>query len=114
MAISAGPLFTFNLSISFIVNFDPSKDTNARAELEAMWRELSGGGKALMPMDSYPFSDLYGWIQDRYRLSWQVTPVIMDEMMAHGTAEQVARVTKAFLPMKKFDIAAPRKAYESR
>jgi predicted 3-demethylubiquinone-9 3-methyltransferase (glyoxalase superfamily) len=72
MAISAGPLFKFNPSISFIVNFDPSRDKNARANLDALWKKLSQGGQALMPLDTYPFSERYGWVQDRYGLSWQL------------------------------------------
>ena len=72
MAISAGPLFTFNPSVSFILNFDPSKDNNARANLDRLWEQLSQGVTALMPLDTYPFSQHYGWIQDRYGLSWQL------------------------------------------
>ena len=72
MAISAGPLFTFNPSVSFLLNFDPSKDNNARAHLDRLWEQLSEGGTALMPLDTYPFSERYGWIQDRYGLSWQL------------------------------------------
>src|SRR5947209_124045 len=71
MAISAEPLFTFNPSVSFILNFDPSRDNQARVHLERLWEQLSEGGMALMPLDSYPFSERYGWIQDRYGLSWQ-------------------------------------------
>ena len=72
MAISAGPLFKFNPSVSFIVNFDPSRDTNARENLDAVWEKLSQGGTALMPLDKYPFSERYGWVQDKYGLSWQL------------------------------------------
>lgn len=73
MAISAGPLFKFNPSVSFIVNFDPSRDKNARASLDQLWKELSQGDSAvLMPLDKYPFSERYGWIQDKYGLSWQL------------------------------------------
>jgi predicted 3-demethylubiquinone-9 3-methyltransferase (glyoxalase superfamily) len=72
MAISAGPLFTFNPSISFILNFDPSRDVNARAHVDRLWEQLSAGGTALMPLDTYPFSERYGWIQDRFGLSWQL------------------------------------------
>jgi predicted 3-demethylubiquinone-9 3-methyltransferase (glyoxalase superfamily) len=72
MAISAGPLFTFNPSVSFFVNFDPAKGNNARKSLDAMWEKLSQGGAALMPLDKYPFSERYGWIQDKYGLSWQL------------------------------------------
>ncbi|MCA9947436.1 MAG: VOC family protein [Anaerolineales bacterium] len=72
MAIGAGPLFKFNPSISFFVNFDPSREENASQMLDAMWEKLSEGGKALMPLDKYPFSERYGWIEDRYGLTWQL------------------------------------------
>lgn len=72
MAISAGPLFKFNPSVSFFLNFDPLKDQNARENLDATWEKLSQGGSALMPLDKYPFSERYGWIQDKYGLSWQL------------------------------------------
>ena len=72
MAISAGPLFKINPSISFILNFDPSKDDKARENLNALWERLSDGGMALMPLQKYPFSEHYGWIQDKYGVSWQL------------------------------------------
>lgn len=72
IAISAGPLFKFNPSISFMVNFDPSLLPNARETLDLVWSKLSEGGKALMALDEYPFSERYGWIQDKYGLSWQL------------------------------------------
>lgn len=72
MAISAGPLFKFNPSISFIANFDPSREKNARNMIDEVWNKLSEGGTALMPLDKYPFSERYGWIQDKYGVSWQL------------------------------------------
>ncbi len=72
MSISAGPVFKLNPSISFMVNFDPSRDENARERLDALWSMLSDGGTALMPLDAYPFSDRYGWVQDKYGVSWQL------------------------------------------
>ncbi len=72
MAISAGPLFTFNPSVSFMVNFDPSQDARAEEHLNALWAKLSAGGTALMPLQEYPFSKRYGWIQDKYGVSWQL------------------------------------------
>ncbi len=72
MAISAGPLFKFNPSVSFFVNFDPSRDKNARENIDRLWERLSSGGTALMPLQKYPFSERYGWIQDKYGLSWQL------------------------------------------
>lgn len=73
MAIGAGPLFKFNPSISFMVNFDPSQDENASQMLDATWQKLAEGGKALMPLDKYPFSERYGWVEDKYGLSWQLS-----------------------------------------
>jgi len=72
MAISAGPLFRFNPSISFMVNLDPSEDAHAMSRIDEVWAKLSEGGKVLMPLDRHPFSERYGWIQDRFGLSWQL------------------------------------------
>lgn len=71
-AISAGPIFKLNPSISFMVNFDPSRDKDAAEHIDAVWNRLSEGGTVLMPLGEYPFSKRYGWIQDRYGLSWQL------------------------------------------
>ena len=72
MAISAGPIFKINSSISFFLNFDPSKDEAALENLQKTWDSLSDGGKVLMPLQEYPFSKKYGWVEDRYGVSWQV------------------------------------------
>ena len=72
MAISAGPYFKINPSISLMVNFDPSKDSDARQKLDAVWKKLIEGGNALIPLDTYPFSERYGWVQDKYGLTWQL------------------------------------------
>jgi predicted 3-demethylubiquinone-9 3-methyltransferase (glyoxalase superfamily) len=102
MAISAGPLFTFNPSISFILNFDPSRDNDARVHLDQVWKRFSEDGTALMPLDSYPFSEHYGWIQDRYRVSWQLMltnpageerPFVTPELMFVG--ENAGRAEEA-------------------
>ena len=90
MAISAGPLFTFNPSVSFILNFDPSKDRNALAHLDRLWEKLSEGGTALMPLEQYPFSERYGWIQDRYGLSWQL-------MLTNPAGEERPFITPSLL-----------------
>lgn len=65
-ALNGGPNFTINPSISFFVRCE-----NA-AEVERLWQELSREGKVLMPLDSYFFSERYGWIQDRFGVSWQL------------------------------------------
>lgn len=66
MAINAGPFFKFNPSVSFHIN------CGTKEEVDAIWERLSPGGKVLMPLDTYPFSPRYGWLEDRYGLSWQV------------------------------------------
>ncbi|MHB1484996.1 MAG: VOC family protein [Saccharofermentanales bacterium] len=71
-AINAGPEFIFNPSVSFMVNFDPSSDKHAREHLNELWSKLIDGGEALMALDTYPFSVLYGWVKDRYGLTWQL------------------------------------------
>lgn len=72
MAISAGPYFKINPSVSFIVNFDPSRENDASEKINEVWNKLSNGGTPLMPLDKYPFSERFGWIQDKYGLSWQL------------------------------------------
>lgn len=72
MAISAGPYFTINPAISFMVNFDPAQDGEAKAHLDAVWQKLCEGGKVLMPLQEYPFSKWYGWVEDKYGVYWQL------------------------------------------
>lgn len=66
MAISAGPYFKFNPSISFQVKCATME------ELDSLWDKLSSGGMALMELGEYPFSKSFGWCNDKYGLSWQV------------------------------------------
>src|SRR5690242_13899252 len=65
-ALNGGPEFTFNPSVSFFVN------CKTEDEVEALWNQLSEGGRVHMPLDKYPFSDKYGWIEDKYGVSWQL------------------------------------------
>ncbi len=66
VALNGGPQFGFTPAISFIVNC-PTAD-----EVDDLWAQLSAGGETLMPLDSYPFSDRYGWTTDEFGLSWQL------------------------------------------
>ncbi|MDD3662157.1 MAG: VOC family protein, partial [Candidatus Dojkabacteria bacterium] len=93
MATNAGPAFTFNPSISFILNFDPSKDKNARENMSRIWEKLANDGDILMPLQKYDFSEFYGWVQDKYGLSWQLIlsdpegeerPFIMSSLLFTG------------------------------
>ena len=97
MAISAGPLFKFNESVSFMVHCDTQE------EIDHYWSKLSAD----------PAAEQCGWLKDKYGLSWQIVPSAMDRML-QGSGEQLARVTEAFLKMKKFDIATLERAYAGR
>ena len=74
--INAGGELHPNPSISFMLNFDPlmfdGDEAAARTRLDALWAQLADGGTALMDIDEYPWSKRYGWIQDRYGVSWQL------------------------------------------
>ncbi len=94
--MSAGPLFKFNESISFVV---PCK---TQKEIDYYWEKLSADPKA----------EQCGWLKDKYGLSWQIVPTILAKMQKDKDPKKVAHVTEAFLKMKKFDIATLEKAYE--
>jgi predicted 3-demethylubiquinone-9 3-methyltransferase (glyoxalase superfamily) len=100
-AISAGPFFKINPSVSFFINFDSSKDKRAREKIDEYWNKLSQGGVTLMLLQQYPFSERYGWVQDRYGVSWQlilsnptgeerpfITPSLMFVGAVSGKAEE--------------------------
>jgi len=72
IAINAGPDVEVNPSISFMLNFDPASDPDARAHLTSLWDVLSEGGQALMPLGEYDFSSWYGWVKDKYGIAWQL------------------------------------------
>src|SRR3989344_4842509 len=113
MAISAGPYFKLNPSVSLFVVFDNE------AEIEIVWNKLIDGGKALMPYNSYPWANKYGWLQDKYGLSWQlswsghhkmeqkITPLLMfTKDMAGKTKEAINTYTSIF-PNSKIETLVP-------
>jgi predicted 3-demethylubiquinone-9 3-methyltransferase (glyoxalase superfamily) len=87
--------FAFNEAISFIVHCETQE------EIDYYWNKLSADPKA----------EVCGWLKDKYGFSWQVVPNAMDRMMQSKDEKAIARVTEAFLKMKKFDIAALEKAF---
>ena len=108
-AISAGPFFKFNPSVSFDV-ICKTKD-----EVDALWKKLAQGGQVLMELGAYPFSERYGWLQDKYGLSWQlrytsrgdvkqkITPVLLFVGAVAGKAEEAAKFWTSVFPKAKFD-----------
>ena len=88
--------FTFNEAISFIV------ECESQQEIDRYWNKLSAD----------PKSEQCGWLKDRYGLSWQIVPTIMEKMLSTKDPKKLANVTQAFLKMKKFDIAKLQDAYD--
>ncbi len=94
MALNGGPEFTFTPATSFFVT------CQTQAEIDALWAKLSEGGTVLMELGRYPFSEKFGWVNDRYNLSWQlnlagipqkVTPFLMFVGEQAGKAEEAIR-----------------------
>ena len=74
MCLNGGPEFTFNPSVSFFVICETEEET------DKTWKALSEGGTELMPLDKYDWSTRYGWIQDRFGISWQLSLGRMEEV----------------------------------
>jgi len=66
MLLNDGPTSKPNASISFMVMNTDTEET------EKQWNKLITDGHALMPLNSYPWSSRYGWVQDKYGVSWQL------------------------------------------
>jgi predicted 3-demethylubiquinone-9 3-methyltransferase (glyoxalase superfamily) len=88
--------FSFNESISFVVS------CKTQEEIDYYWGKLSADPKA----------EQCGWLKDRFGVSWQVVPPVLQEMLGDKDRTRAARVTEAFLRMKKLDIAALQEAYK--
>lgn len=95
MALNGGPNFTFNEAVSVMVMCE------TQAEIDYYWEKLAEGGGQHVEC---------GWLKDRFGLCWQVTPAKFREW-SKGSPEQVARLMKAVMGMKKLDMAAMEAAY---
>jgi predicted 3-demethylubiquinone-9 3-methyltransferase (glyoxalase superfamily) len=86
-----------------MVNFDPSRNPDAAADLDVLWSKLSEGATVRMPKQEYPFSKMYGWVEDRFGVNWQliltnpdgeprpnIIPSLMYTKDASGKAEEAA------------------------
>ncbi|MHB0857826.1 MAG: VOC family protein [Anaerolineae bacterium] len=95
-AINGGPELRFTEAISLLVNCQD------QAEIDTLWEKLSEGGE----------KGPCGWLKDRYGLSWQITPVILDTLLRDPDPDKAQRVMRAMLQMDKLVIAALQRAYE--
>jgi predicted 3-demethylubiquinone-9 3-methyltransferase (glyoxalase superfamily) len=108
--LNGGPLFVLNPSISFFIRVESNRDA------DSLFASLAEGGEALMPIGSYPWSERYGWVKDRFGVSWQViagrrppggatiVPCLMFAGPQHGRAETAMRRYAGIFPNSRVDI----------
>ncbi len=96
-ALNGGPHFKFNEAISLQI------DCDTQDEIDYYWEKLSEGGD--------PQSQVCGWLKDKFGLSWQVVPSVMETMMLDPDKEKSNRAMNAMLQMKKMDIATLERAF---
>ncbi|MCI0330081.1 MAG: VOC family protein [candidate division Zixibacteria bacterium] len=97
--MSAGPQFKFNEAVSFVVN------CTSQDEVDYYWEKLtSGGGQESM----------CGWLKDKFGLSWQVVPAILNKLLQDKDPKKSGRAMQAMLQMKKIDIEKLKKASEAK
>ena len=95
VALNGGPQFKFNEAVSLQINCETQE------EIDHFWSKLTENGQ----------EGPCGWLKDRFGVSWQIVPAVLAEMLMDPDAEKAERVTKAFMQMKKFDVAALRRAH---
>ncbi len=96
-ALNGGPLFKLNEAVSLQVYCDTQQ------EIDYYWNKLRAGGDER--------AQQCGWLKDKYGLSWQIVPAIMEKMFQEHASEKSERVMNALLQMKKLDIAQLERAY---
>ena len=96
LALNGGPEYAFTPAISFVASCETQE------EIDDLWTRLSDGGQEVA----------CGWLTDRFGVSWQIVPAVLNEMVGSDDKEAAQRAFTAMLDMKKLDIAALRRAYE--
>ena len=96
--LNGGPIFKFNEAISFVVQCKTQK------EVDYYWEKLSEGGDEK--------AQQCGWLKDKYGVSWQIVPDVLDEMLQDKDQNKSERVMKSLLQMKKIDIEKLNRAYK--
>lgn len=95
MALNGGPHFQFNEAISIYVSCE------SQEEVDYLWATLSAGGE----------ESQCGWLKDRYGLSWQIVPAVLNELLAGDDPARAQRVMEALLQMGKLEIDGLLRAY---
>jgi predicted 3-demethylubiquinone-9 3-methyltransferase (glyoxalase superfamily) len=96
-ALNGGPNFKFNEAISLQVNCETQQ------EIDYYWDKLGAGGDKR--------AQQCGWLKDKYGVSWQVVPTMLEDLWTEPVSPRSERVMMALLQMKKLDIAALKRAY---
>lgn len=97
-AINGGPQYKFTPAVSFMIPCETQQ------EVDHYWSTLlAGGGEA----------SACGWLTDRFGVSWQVTPVGLQDMLMDKDPAKANRVMEAMMKMVKLDIATLRRAYDA-
>ena len=91
LALNGGPAFQFTQAISLMVYCD------TQAEIDHYWEKLGEGGD--------PSAQICGWLKDKFGLSWQIVPVLINEVHSGNDPEATARLMQSLIQMKKLDIA---------
>ena len=104
IGLNGGPIFKFTPAISFFVN------CNTVEEIDKLWAGLSQGGSVLMEFQKYPFAEKYGWLNDKYGVSWQlmlgkypqkILPALMYVGKQAGKAEEAINLYVSLFPDSK-------------
>lgn len=98
MALNGGPMFKLTPAISFMVSCE------TQSEVDRYWDTLCAGGE---PMEC-------GWITDKFGVTWQIVPAVLDELLGDKDTHKSERVMKALLQMRKLDIEALMRAAEEK
>jgi predicted 3-demethylubiquinone-9 3-methyltransferase (glyoxalase superfamily) len=96
VALNGGPEYTFTPAVSFSI------DCATQAEVDHFWDRLTEGGKPIQ----------CGWLQDKFRLSWQVVPSVLPELLQDDDDAKSDAVMQAMLKMVKLDIKTLQEAYD--
>jgi predicted 3-demethylubiquinone-9 3-methyltransferase (glyoxalase superfamily) len=96
MALNGGPQYKFTEALSLFVNCETQE------EIDRLWETLSEDGE----------KGPCGWLKDKYGVSWQIVPTILDKLMSDPDPDKASRVTQAMLKMGKLDISALQQAYD--
>ena len=106
LAINGGPQYSITPSISFFVQCESEQ------QIDTLWKKLSENGTTLMPLDRYPFSEKFGWVKDKFGVTWQlnlsrkpqtINTFLMYGDKMNGRAEEAVKYYVSLFPNSHVD-----------